>query len=549
MTTTIGGTSRAAELVAQVHALLDELVEADLTACTDDELVEVAAAHEQALARMTYAGDRQLVEVSDRDLPHRMGYRSPTNFFNARLRVSDPGRRRAQMAVTATFRQPTGEEREPRFPAVAEAFAEGSIGHGHIRAVLDTLDQIPHTTPHDVQVAAERQMVDIAKEHTPNDIATAGQRLLGHLDPDGTLSDDADRARRRNLWMNKQRADGTSKLTGTLDPVLANRFATMLAAWAQPGMNNPQDPESPSGPYEDADPNVVAAAALRDGRSVAQCNHDALNALLKAVLEDGLLGTTHRGLPIQLIIKANLADLVRGSGVATTATGGVIPISELIGMAGQVQPWLAIFDGAKPEPLFLGRGKRLASMAQRLASFVRIGGERCSAPDCDQPATHVEIHHAKLDFALGGNTDITELYPACPPHNRRVGPKPGQFTTWIIEDGPDAGRCAWRLNAHPGAPPNPARIRRIELVEINRFPDIAAGFTAHLNRVRAEIHGPPDDGDTQATEDSVVGHFRLLENARTRNELARLQLRQTINPESVIENRLVGMLEEHLGIG
>ena len=150
-------------------------------------------------------------------------------------------------------------------------------------------------------------------------------------------------------------------------------------------------------------------------------------------------------------------------------------------MAGEVQPWLAIFDGASTQPLFLGQGKRLASMAQRLASFARTDGERCSAPDCDQPATSVEMHHAKLDFALGGNTDITELAPACPRHNRMVGPKPGQFTTSIVEDGPDAGRCAWRLNAHPGAPPNPDRI--------NRFPDIAAGFTAHLNQVRAEMHG------------------------------------------------------------
>ncbi|GAB46259.1 hypothetical protein GOTRE_149_00350, partial [Gordonia terrae NBRC 100016] len=129
------------------------------------------------------------------------------------------------------------------------------------------------------------------------------------------------------------------------------------------------------------------------------------------------------------------------------------------------------------------RGKRLATREQRLVSFARPDGEVCSAPGCDQPATHGDMHHAEQDWAKGGLTDIDDLAPACPRHNRMVGDQPGQYTTHIERSGPDEGRCVWRLNADPGAPPNPGRL--------NRRPDIPRRFAHHLNTVRNEIHGPP----------------------------------------------------------
>uniref|UniRef100_UPI00046548E8 DUF222 domain-containing protein n=1 Tax=Gordonia amicalis TaxID=89053 RepID=UPI00046548E8 len=225
----------------------------------------------------------------------------------------------------------------------------------------------------------------------------------------------------------------------------------------------------------------------------AQRNHDAFNALLKAVFEDGLLGKSHRGLPIQVIVKADLNDLIREAGFATTATGTLIPIPDLIDMAADAQPWLAVFKDATAVPLYFGRGKRLATREQRLVSFARPDGDVCSTPDCDLSAAHVEMHHAQLDWGLGGLTDITDLAPACPKHNRMVGDQPGQFTTRMVREGPDEGRCVWRLNTQPGAPPNPERI--------NRRPDLPRRFAEHLQHVRTEIHGPdPASGDQPRLE-------------------------------------------------
>ncbi|MDH3013638.1 DUF222 domain-containing protein [Gordonia alkanivorans] len=484
-----GPTSRAEELLSELHRITTELQTVDLTKCSDAELVDVAAETERAIARMTFAGDRQIVEIADRDLPHKTGHRSITQFMTHRLRVADPMRRTRQRHATATHLSPTGEPLEPERPALAEALADGKVSTSHVRAVLDVLDQIPHATDHDVKVAAERQMAEIAVDHTPADITALGSRLLAHLDPDGTLTDDTDRKRRRNLYVNRQRADGTAKLTATLTPELLARVTMLLAVWAKPGMNNPDDPDSPRGSIEDADPDAVAAAAERDDRTPAQLNHDAFNALLKAVLEDGMLGKSHRGLPMQMIFKADLNDLLREAGFATTATGTLIPIDDVIRMAADAQPWLAVFKDATAVPLYFGRGKRLATREQRLVSFARPDGENCSTPDCDQSAAHVEMHHAQLDWGLGGLTDITDLTPACPKHNRMVGDQPGQYTTRMVREGPDEGRCAWRLNTQPGAPPNPERI--------NRRPDIPRRFAEHLQHVRTEIHGPDKaSGDT-----------------------------------------------------
>ena len=204
---------------------------------------------------------------------------------------------------------------DPKYPTLAAGFAEGAVGAAHVRKVAEILDKIPHRLPHDRTVAAEKTLAELAREHTPAELTTLGMRLLAHLDPDGELTDAKDRARRRNLWLNRQDAQKMSKLTANLDPQTRALLEMMLAVWAKPGMNNPDDPDSPSGGEDDADIEQVKAAAARDSRSQAQRNHDALNALLTAVFADGLLGKTHRGLPVSLIIKANLADLIREVGV------------------------------------------------------------------------------------------------------------------------------------------------------------------------------------------------------------------------------------------
>ena len=208
----------------------------------------------------------------------------------------------------------------------------------------------------------------------------------------------------------------------------------MFAVWGKPGLNNPDDPASPSGPAGTADPDALTAAADRDGRTLAQTNHDALDAALAAGFADGTLGTSHRGLPVQLIIKADLSDLIREAGLATTATGTLLPIRDLIAMAGDVQPWLAIFKDATTVPLHFGRGRRLATREQRLVSFARPDGEVGSRlNECrNRRACGPDLPHAVFGGGMAANPRRNDV-PI--------------LRWWLRTSG--AGIAALRRSAHP----------------------------------------------------------------------------------------------------
>ncbi len=464
-----------AEKLSRLAAVLDELAAVDVSLVSDDVLVEATVEAERLAVRTAGAvTDRLIVEASDRDLPHGLGFRDIRNFMGQRLHIGDPAARYRVIAATGSFTTICGDRLPPTCPTLAGYVADGRVAGAHARAVLEVLNAIPGDIAAETRAAAEAQMAGYAIEFTPAEIANLGGRLLAHLDPDGTLTTPKDRKRRRRLWLNRQDAQLMSRLTADLDPITRARLDTVLDSWAKPGMNNPDDPESPVGPITTANAEQVAAAALRDQRSPAQRNHDAFSALLKQVLESGMLGNTHRGLPIQVIVTTSLRELEAQAGIAQTASGTLLPISDVIEMAASAgaSPYLAVFGEHTSIPLYLGRSKRIASLGQRLASFASPGGKMCSAPGCNQPASRVQMHHAAKDWADGGLTDIDQLVPACDVHNRRVGPKPGQFTTRMITDGPDTGRVAWRLNAKPGMPANPERI--------NRIADVTADFHDYL---------------------------------------------------------------------
>ncbi|MGW4117735.1 HNH endonuclease signature motif containing protein [Nocardia sp. NPDC004711] len=66
------------------------------------------------------------------------------------------------------------------------------------------------------------------------------------------------------------------------------------------------------------------------------------------------------------------------------------PLEEVLRLAQQSKPFLAIFDHAGM-PLHLGRSERLANSAQRLALIATERG--CTRPGCNAPATMTAVHH------------------------------------------------------------------------------------------------------------------------------------------------------------
>ena len=266
-----------------------------------------------------------------------------------------------------------------------------------------------------------------------------------------------------------------STLTGCLTPTARAMLDAVLAKWARPGMNNPTDPDSPTGTGDSVAPAVLAAAAARDTRTEAQRNHDAFEAMARVLLETGTLGT-HRGLPVTVLVTMSLDQLEHAAGgVATTATGGTLPIADALHLARRAHPVLVVFDH-HGRPLHLGRERRLASADQRLALIAADGG--CTRPGCDAPASRCAVHHVE-DWAKGGRTDIDHLALACDACHAQVNDGPFGWTT--ITD-PTTGRTAWIP---------PARIDPTQTPEVNyrHHPDQL------LDRARRQQQNETGDDD------------------------------------------------------
>ena len=117
----------------------------------------------------------------------------------------------------------------------------------------------------------------------------------------------------------------------------------------------------------------------------------------------------------QLVVVADIGviDGTDPGGRCEILGTGPVPSSVI----GQLSPDTAVAGmifGGDGQPLWLGRGRRLASVAQHLAVAVRDRG--CVV--CGAPMHRCEIHHVR-EWDNGGPTDIDNLTALCGPHHRQ----------------------------------------------------------------------------------------------------------------------------------
>ena len=259
---------------------------------------------------------------------------------------------------------------------------------------------------------AENDLVHHGAGLKPEELRKAAEQLMAMLHPDGDYSDE-ERARRRYFTVGRQQADGTSEVRGRLDPEARASLDAVFAKSAAPGVNNPDD-----GP---------------DTRTQGQRNHDALKAMAQSALASGELGQ-HNGLPATIIVTTTLQDLESAAGQAVTGGGTLLPMKDVIRLAANAHHYLCIYDKHTRELLYLGRTKRLASKAQRIALY---GLERgCTRPGCTAPAYWCQVHHIQGWAAQHGPTDINLLTLACGPDNLLIE------QGWIVRKRKD-GRTEW----------------------------------------------------------------------------------------------------------
>ncbi|WP_313674357.1 HNH endonuclease signature motif containing protein [Mycolicibacterium sp.] len=341
------------------------------------------------------------------------------------LRISvAEGRRRVRDAAQLSPRTTlTGEQLPPALPGTAKAWHAGRLDRDHLRAIQTFIKELPdHVAPAEVK-KAEAFLAEKADELRPDQLEKVADKLAVTLNPDGTFTDDECARRRGFTWCGRQRPDGMSvgRLVATAQ--LRAELDAWFAKFAAPGMCNPDD-QSPTVTVEPTREDID-----RDSRGYSQRNHDALGALVRGQLGDPKLGQ-HNGLPVTIIATATLDQLQSGAGHAVTASGALLPISDLIRMAGHAYHYLAIFDSHSSRPLYLGRTKRIATGDQRIVLHGKDRG--CTAPGCDVPGYLCEVHHVD-EWSDGGLTNVDRLTFACGPHHRLI--KPGGWRTRKRKDG------------------------------------------------------------------------------------------------------------------
>ncbi|WP_207837947.1 HNH endonuclease signature motif containing protein [Williamsia soli] len=435
----------AAELVVAREAISQRLTQVPLTTLSDEQVVETAQVVETGRRREDALSVRWALELRERGAAAKRGLK-PGKYLSSllRLNVDHAGARYKAAERVGYRRELSGDLLPAPYPATAAALTDGAIEFAHYRIIHKTLKALPHVLRGpEMWSRVEADLAAYARTMSPEDLTKAAQRLIAYLNPDGEFTDDADRARTRAFNVSRPGIDHMSGISGNLTPATRALWDALAEKWARQGMNNPADPQSPSGNGDLADQEALAAAAERDDRTQDQRNHDAFHRMLEHVVGSRAVGQ-HRGHAAKVVVTMTLDELEKETGIATTASGGTLPVRDALALAGSSRKFLALLDNAH-RPLFLGREARLASADQRIALIAAERG--CSRPGCDQPATRTAVHHMR-EWRNGGYTDITVLTLVCDPDHGRIHDGEHGWITELItsETGPPewVGRVGWR---------------------------------------------------------------------------------------------------------
>ena len=395
--------------------------------------------------RLLSAGEHPLInQLAHEATPEELGGKLSHAIADwTQISRAEAGRRVREAADLGERRALTGEPLAPVLAATAAALREGRLGREHVAVIRRFYHQLPGWIDADTRTHAEADLARLGTQYRPDQLAGLADRLADCLNPDGSYTDD-DRAHRRGLALGKQHADGMTALTGWLTPEARATLEAVLAKLAAPGMCNPAEQM----PCTGATPSQEAID--HDVRSLAQRNHDGLNAALRGVLASGDLGQ-HNGLPASIIVSTTLAELEAVSGHGITGAGTRLPISDVIRLARHAHHYLAVFDNGKPVALY--HTKRLASASQRIVLYAKELG--CSAPGCDVGGYYCEVHHV-TDYAKCRETDMDDLTFACGTHHRLLQPRgwttrkrANGDTEWIPPPHLDRGQPRTNAFHHP----------------------------------------------------------------------------------------------------
>ncbi len=327
-------------------------------------------------------------------------------------------------------------ERLSRTPGTAEALRSGSITAKQAKMIAEAVEQAPSGDSD-----GEAGLLDAAGRESEDRFSRTVRDYMNEQTRDD-LGERRKRQRERRYLNIKQEPDGMFSLMGRLDPVTGSRVETALTDTAN-RLFHAED----------------AKSRLSSGQRMA-------DALEQLVTNSGGAGkTAGKAQGVDLLVVADYDTIAGQLRDARLVDGTPLTAEELLGLACDARILPTIFKG-KSEPLWLGRGKRHASVCQRAVLTARDTG----CVGCGASANWCQAHHI-VHWEHGGKTDLDNLCLLCSYcHHHLVHTKGAQ----IIRDA-DGKYTLRQPDQHSNTPPT----RR------NNWTACTHGFAARIHNTTA----------------------------------------------------------------
>ncbi len=317
-----------------------------------------------------------------------------------------------------------GETLPGRFPDLADAVAEGSVGVEAARMIVNLWKDVHFRADRDALESAMGVLVQSAKTTDHVGLEQVVWHYRGALDPDGVEGKDVKRQRKRALRVGNTLADGTTSVSMVMTPedladlleLLQSRRRGKKLIRTEAGSDETDETLGPEW-REDPDDGVDG-----EPRSRVQQDYDTATEAWRLATRAEAAGFT--GAPVThetiITITADEVEDRRGQGWAPGIMAGLpMPVIEQQACTGGTR---LLVTGATGEPLFLSLSQRLFSPAQKVALTVAAGGT-CQYPGCDVPAPYLEAHHVRWYARDGGATDIGNGIMLCSYHHHLIHAK------------------------------------------------------------------------------------------------------------------------------
>ncbi|MBT1192062.1 DUF222 domain-containing protein, partial [Rhodococcoides kroppenstedtii] len=230
----------------------------------------------------------------------------------------------------------TGDSIPARMPGTAAALRDGEISLAHVSVIDEFLRELSPAVDPQTRERAEQQLADLARQITPTTLRQAATRLAGWIDADGALTDPVDRRRRRSFRISGPDRHGMYTVVIVCDAEGAATLELVCETLGKPGVTlDSNGTGTGTGTGDDATGDgKTGDADTGDRETGGTGDYDAVFTAITRTLARRDLGTTHRGLPVSLILTTTVADLAARAGLALTAGGTALPIADLLTLAG-----------------------------------------------------------------------------------------------------------------------------------------------------------------------------------------------------------------------